>query len=58
MRQLTLAETQGLRKPNAIALIFVSSAPKPSLVPLRGQKVMGKAASDESFLEEGPSHGL
>lgn len=43
---------------SVIARIFVYSAPKWSLIPMRGQKAVGKVASDESVLKEGPSHGL
>lgn len=50
-----LAETQGLCKANVIAPIFISLAPKWSLIPMRGQKAMGKAAC---FLKEGPNRGL
>lgn len=37
-----------LQMANVTALIFTSSAPKRSLIPLRGQKATGKAASDEA----------
>lgn len=38
----------GLQMPNVTALIFISSAPEWSLIPLRGQKAMGKTSSDEA----------
>lgn len=37
-----------LQMAKVTALIFTSSAPKQSLIPLRGQKAMGKGASDEA----------
>lgn len=52
-----LAETRGLCKANVIATIFVFSAPKWSLIPMRGQKAKAKQ-SLMSFLKEGPNGGL
>lgn len=37
-----------LQMAKVTALLFTSSAPKQSLIPLRGQKAMGKGASDEA----------
>jgi hypothetical protein len=48
----------GRQKASVIAHISIYSALKWSLIPVREQKAVGKVASDESVIKEGPSHGL